>query len=57
MGYGLKATFYEENVWNVLKDEIKTTYKAIPYKNFMYFLLEVEFKYVNRNKTNDKLIQ
>ena len=55
--YGLEATSHAENLWNVLKDEIKTTYKTIPNKNFLYFLREAEFKYVNRKKNNDELIQ
>ena len=50
-GYGLEASSHAENIWNVLKDEIKTTYTSIPNKNIPHSPREAEFKYVNRNKT------
>ena len=50
-GSGNEATSHSENIWNVLKDEIKSTYKSIQNKNFLYFLREAEFKYNNRNKS------
>ena len=56
-GHGLEATSHAENIWNVLKDELKNSYKAITNKNFLYFLREAEFKYVNRNKTNDEMLK
>jgi hypothetical protein len=44
------------NVWNILEAEIKQTYRSIQNKDFYYLLLEAEFKYNNRNKTNIEII-
>ena len=57
MGSRLRSHSHAENVLNVLEDEIKNTYKAIPNKNFLYFLCEAELKYINRNKTNDEMLK
>lgn len=56
MGYVNQATSHSENIWNVLKDEIKATYKSIKNKDFLYFLREAEFKYNNTNKNYQDMI-
>ena len=49
-GEGNETTSHSENIWNVLKAEIKSTYKSKQTKDFLYFLREAEFKYNNRKK-------
>ena len=40
----------------MLKSEIKLSHRSIQNKDFYYILLEAEFKYNNRNKTQIELI-
>ena len=55
-GAGLRSSSHIEVIWNVLKSKIKSTYRAIPHKNFLNFLREAEFKYIIRNKKyNDRI--
>ena len=40
-----------------LKNKIKKTYHNIPSKNFIRFLKQSEWKYINRNKTYEQKIK
>ena len=51
-GFGLSSTSHNESLWNALKAKIKTTYLTIHSRNFISFLHEAEWKYINRNKNN-----
>ena len=56
-GFGLNSTSSIESLWSSLKSKIKKTYHNIPSKNFIRFLKESEWKYINRNKTYDQKIK
>ena len=47
LDFGIEAFSNEENIWNFLKTELKKTYKSVQNKDFLYFLCEADFKYVN----------
>lgn len=50
-GLGLISSSSIEYLWNALKNKIKKTYHIIPSRNFISFLRESEWKYINRNKS------
>ena len=56
-GFGLNSTSSIESLWNSLKNKIKKTHHIIPSKNFIRFLRESEWKYINRNKTYEQKIK
>ena len=56
-GFGISSTSHIESLWNALKAKIKTTYHIIRSKNFISFLREAEWKYINRKKNNSEKIK
>ena len=44
-------------IWAQLKSEIKSTNKMIPCQNFLYFLLEVEWKIKTKNLNYEEKLQ
>lgn len=55
-GFGLSSISSIESLWNALKNKIKKTYHIIPSRDFISFLRESEWKYINRNKSyKDKI--
>ena len=43
-GRGRQSTSHAESLWSQLKNGIKSTYKTIQNKDFLYFLKEKELK-------------
>ena len=43
-GHGIYSTNRIESIWAEIKALIKKLYHKIPYKNFVYFLLEAEYR-------------
>lgn len=56
-GFDLNLTSSIESLWSSLKSKIKKTYHNIPSKNFIRFLKESEWKYINRNKAYEQKIK
>lgn len=56
-GFGLHSTSIIESLWNAIKGKIKNTYRIIPSHNFVSYLREAEWKYKNREKSNDGKIK
>ena len=52
-----ESTSHAENLWNVLKTDVISTYFAIQNKDFLLFLREAEYKYKNRKLCSDDLIK
>ena len=48
-GFGLQSTSHVKSIWTELKLNIKSIYKSIPSKNFLYFLRESEWKLKTKN--------
>ena len=47
--FGLQSKSHVESIWAELKLAIKSVYKSIPNKNFLYFLRESEWKAKTKN--------
>ena len=46
-GEGEESTSHSEGLWDNIKGDIISTYYSIPCKDFLYFLKEEEFKFIN----------
>ena len=57
LGEGEESTSHSEGLWGNLKGDIISTYHCIPCKDFLYFLKEEEFKYINRKKNYEDIIK
>ena len=55
--FGSNPTSSIESLWSSLKSKIEKTYHNIPSKNFIRFLKESKWKYINRNKTYEQKIK
>ena len=47
--FGLNSTSTIESLWNALKGKIKQIYRIIPSKNFVSYLREARWKYLNKD--------
>ena len=56
-GFGLNSTSTIEYLWNALKVKIEKTYRIIPSKNFVSYLREAEWKYLNNDKSYEGKIK
>ena len=56
-GFGFDSTSHVEDVWGILKQELKNLYVKIRFHNFLYYLWESEFKYKYRNLSNEKKLE
>ena len=48
-GLGIQSTSHIDPIWNTIKGYIKQSYHTIYNKNVLYFVKEVEFKFIIRN--------
>ena len=54
---GRESTSHTYILWSKLKDGIKSTYKTIQNKDFLYFLKEQEFKIKNKHLNREAKMQ
>ena len=47
-GFANESTSHTKNLLNVVKTDMISTYFSIQNKNFLFFLIEAEYKYKNR---------
>ena len=55
-GRGSESTSHIESVWATLKRYISKLYTALNQKNFIYYVIEIEFRYNVRNKIKTEKI-
>ena len=53
-GFRIHRTSHFESVWSFIKGEIRPLYKILPYKNYILFLKEEEYRYFIRNFDKEK---
>ena len=52
-GYGVKSTSHVEMLWSQIKSKNKENYHLYPYKVFMMFIREIEYKIKTRGLNDD----